>query len=126
MRAILFFAAALLSAGQLASCEANEQRPPENAAGRTQRTGVWIDVRSPEEFATGHLAGATNIPHDEIAGRIAALVPDKSTEIHLYCRSGRRSGLAREVLLGQGYTKVTNDGAYEDLKKEGETASPQR
>lgn len=87
-------------------------------ADKQQRTGVWIDVRTPEEFASGHLEGAASIPYDGIGGRIAALVPDKNMEIHLYCRSGRRSGLARETLLGLGYTKVTNEGSYDSLKNE--------
>jgi len=118
MRIYSCLVAAVLATSLLSSCQNGEPRSPEKAANKQQRTGIWIDVRTPMEFAIGHLEGATNIPHGEIAARITALVPDKNAEIHLYCRSGRRSSLAQETLLGMGYTKVTNDGAYENLKNE--------
>jgi rhodanese-related sulfurtransferase len=60
-----------------------------------------IDVRSPEEFAAGHVPGAVNIPHDLVASRLAEIPKDK--EVVLYCRSGRRSGLAAETLEANGY-----------------------
>jgi phage shock protein E len=116
MKLCVLFVAAVLGTSLLPSCKNGDSRPPEMVAAKQKRTGVWIDVRTPEEFTSGHLEGAANIPYDGIDGRIAALVPDKNAEIHLYCRSGRRSGLARETLLGLGYIKVTNEGAYESLK----------
>lgn len=54
--------------------------------------GIWIDVRSAEEFQQGHLNGAINVTHTEIAQRIAEVAPDKNQPIHLYCRSGHRAG----------------------------------
>ena len=60
-----------------------------------------LDVRSPEEFAAGHVPGAVNIPHDQVASRLAEIPKDK--EVVLYCRSGRRSGLAAETLEANGY-----------------------
>ena len=78
---------------------------------------LLIDVRSPEEFATGHLDGAINIPHEQIAEQIARFTKDKNAEIQLYCRSGRRSGVALETLQGMGYKNLNNLGAYDDLKK---------
>jgi phage shock protein E len=101
---------------------AAESAKQEVARDQQARTGVWIDVRTPEEYAAGHLEGATNIPYDQIAERIAALVPDKNTEIHLYCRSGRRSGLALQALRDLGYTKVINEGAYEKLRTDRDTS----
>jgi phage shock protein E len=77
---------------------------------------VLIDVRSEEEFASGALPGAHLIPHEQIAQRIAALAPDKNTPIVLYCRSGRRSGIAQDNLLALGYTQVINAGGYEQLQ----------
>jgi len=82
---------------------------------------IWIDVRSAEEFQAGHLPAATNIPHTEIAARIAEVSKDKNDTIHLYCRSGRRSGIALETLQQAGYTHVVNEGAYEDLVKKAKT-----
>lgn len=79
---------------------------------------VWIDVRSAEEFAAGHLSGAVNIVHSDIATGIDALKLDKATPIALYCKSGRRAGIALDTLQQLGYTNVSNQGGYEQLKQE--------
>lgn len=81
--------------------------------------GVWIDVRSAEEFNSGHLEDSINIPHDQIVERIKAVSPDKDAPINLYCRSGRRAEVALTELKKAGYTNVTNHGGYEDLLKKG-------
>ena len=60
-----------------------------------------IDVRSAEEYAAGHVPGAVNIPYDQVASRLAEIPKDK--DVVLYCRSGRRSGLAAETLEANGY-----------------------
>jgi phage shock protein E len=77
----------------------------------------WIDVRTTEEFNAGHIEGAAHIPYEEIAKRISEVTTDKSASIHLYCRSGRRSGIAQETLQAMGFTKAVNEGGYEDLIK---------
>ena len=81
--------------------------------------GVWIDVRSAEEFNAGHLQGAVNIPHDKIVEGVKAIGSDKDAPINLYCRSGRRAETALTELKNAGYTNVTNHGGYEDLVKKG-------
>ncbi len=78
---------------------------------------LWIDVRTAEEFQAGHLEGAIHIPYDEIAEKIEAVSADKTADIQLYCRSGRRSGIALETLRSMGYSKVTNAGSYDHLKQ---------
>ena len=78
---------------------------------------VWIDVRTLEEFDSGHLEQAFHIPHGEIAERISELTSDKDAVIHLYCKSGGRAGRAKSALEDLGFTHVLNDGGYEDLKK---------
>ncbi len=60
-----------------------------------------LDVRTPEEFASGHVPGAVNIPYDQVASRLAEIPKDK--EVVLYCRSGRRAGLAASELEKAGY-----------------------
>lgn len=80
---------------------------------------VWVDVRSPQEFAAGSLSGAHNIPHDQIARLIAARVPDKNTPLMLYCRSGRRAEHAKQILENMGYRNVRNRGSYEALHRSG-------
>ena len=81
--------------------------------------GVWIDVRSAEEFNAGHLQGAVNIPHDKIIDGVKALGSDKDVPLNLYCRSGRRAEAALTELKNAGYTNVINHGGYEDLVKKG-------
>ena len=87
-------------------------------AARAEDTPVYIDVRTPAEFAGGAIDGALNIPHDQIAQRIRAAVPDPETPIRLYCKSGGRSGLAKKTLESMGYTRVTNAGGFEALREE--------
>jgi len=68
---------------------------------------VVVDVRSPEEFAAGHIPGAINIPHDRIAERAGELAAHKSGgNLVLYCRSGRRVALAVEALEQQGFSQL--------------------
>ncbi len=84
---------------------------------------VLIDVREKNEFDSGHLEGAVLVPlslmkenKPEFDKKIKEVAKDK--EIYLYCRSGRRSGLAKDELLKQNY-KLKNIGGFEDLVKQG-------
>ena len=97
----------------LAACASKSIQPTET---------VWLDVRSAEEFAAGHLPGAINIPHTEIVQGVAALQLDKSADIALYCGSGRRAGIAIEALQQQGYMQLTNHGGYDSLKQKQQSA----
>lgn len=78
---------------------------------------LWIDVRTPEEFAQGHIKGSINIPYEIIGEEIAGVTRDIDRDIRVYCRSGRRSGVAKDTLNGLGYENVINEGGYEDLVK---------
>ncbi len=70
-----------------------------------------IDVRRPDEFAFEHIPGAVNIVLDDILeGRIPAAMADKSALYLLYCRSGRRSGIAARWLSEHGWKRVHNFG----------------
>jgi rhodanese-related sulfurtransferase len=60
-----------------------------------------IDVRTPEEYASGHLAGSRLIPLSELSDR--ALEIDKKIPVIFYCRSGNRSGHALELIADQGF-----------------------
>lgn len=73
---------------------------------------VIIDVRTTPEWEQGHLEGAIHIPLDIIASEIENKVKDKNTPIALYCRSGRRSGIATSQLRELGYKNVENYGGY--------------
>ena len=79
---------------------------PQLLARLEQNDIVVVDVRSPAEFAAGHVPGARNIPHDQLAARIAELADVRDKDVALYCRSGRRTLLAEETLRGAGFTKL--------------------
>lgn len=78
-----------------------------------------IDVRTEAEYRQEHVREALNIPYDEIAGRIAAVAPDRATPITLYCRSGRRSGIAEQTLRRLGYRQIENRGGLDDMRRGG-------
>jgi len=78
---------------------------------------VWIDVRSPIEYITGHLPQAIRISHDDIEEGVAELHIARDTPIYLYCGSGGRAGMAKETLEAAGYTNVTNAGGLEDARQ---------
>ena len=71
---------------------------------------VLLDVRTQEEFNAGHIAGAILLPYDEINVKAATVLPDKEKEIVLYCRSGRRSAIAKKALVELGYKDVEDFG----------------
>jgi len=77
---------------------------------------VWIDVRTPGEFQTGHIDMAKNIEYQDILAGVKALKLDKEDEILLYCRSGRRASFARAELMEAGFTNVRNLGGLGDAE----------
>ena len=70
---------------------------------------MLVDVRSPEEFAGGHIEGAKSIPIQELSRRMYEL-GDKDGEIVVYCQSGGRSAMAKRLLESNGFTKVHDMG----------------
>ncbi|MGL4668394.1 MAG: rhodanese-like domain-containing protein [Saezia sp.] len=80
---------------------------------------LLIDVRTPEEFEQGHLKDSILIEYQNIEQEITKYTTDKNKPIALYCRSGRRSGVAAMVLNRAGYINIVNIGGYEALKQEG-------
>ncbi len=82
---------------------------------------MTIDVRTPEEYATGHVKGAVNIPLSDIeAGNLDVLATiDKNTPLNLYCRSGMRSQRASALLRAADFTQVTNIGGIADAMRIG-------
>ncbi len=97
---IIFFV--LKKMGQVSPAKARELV----AAG-----ALIVDVRSPGEFAEGHVTNAVNIPLDVIGKKTGEHVTDKNRPILVYCLSGSRSALAKRILKGQGYSEVHNLGS---------------
>lgn len=78
---------------------------------------ILVDVREPEEFAQGHLAGAISVPRGVLEFKVDPSNPtgiptllDKSAQMVVYCKSGARSALAAQTLRTLGYESVTSMG----------------
>ena len=79
-----------------------------------------IDVREDNEWNEAHAAGAEHLGKGIIERDIEASVPDKSTELILYCGGGYRSALAADVLQNMGYTNVWSmAGGWKAWKESG-------
>lgn len=83
------------------------------AEARNTQGAFLIDVREPNEFASGHVAGAVSLPLSELE-RIGELVEDRSAPIFLYCASGVRSARAAAKLRRRGYANVHDIGGIKD------------
>ncbi len=77
-----------------------------------------IDVRSKEEYESGHLKDAVNIAVEDMASGILPDFP-KDTPILTYCNFGGRAGRAKTILESAGFTNVENGGGYRELKVKG-------
>lgn len=73
---------------------------------------VLVDVREPDEFASGHVPDAINVPLSGLA-QITRMVPDASVPLYLYCASGARSRRAAKALADAGYQDVRNIGGMQ-------------
>ena len=74
---------------------------------------VVLDVRTPAEFDAGHVPGARNVSHDQVATRLGELASLRDKQVVLYCRSGRRTMLAAETLRKAGFTQLLHlEGDY--------------
>jgi len=73
-----------------------------------------VDVRTPEEFAEGHVPGSINIPLDQVDRRVEEF-QSLGSPLILCCRSGARSGRATEFLRSKGLTEVYNGGGWTEV-----------
>lgn len=71
---------------------------------------IILDVRTAQEFASGHIPGAMLLPNEDIGTEEIAQLPDKSHLILVYCRSGNRSKQAADKLVRLGYTNIVEFG----------------
>lgn len=110
--AVAALLAALLAACGASSKPSYRQITADEAAQLMQEeTGfVLLDVRTQEEYASGHIPGAICIPNETIGSEEIPELPDKDQLILVYCRSGNRSKQASQKLAEQGYTNVVEFG----------------
>ena len=115
MRAVLF--AVLLSA--LGACGGADDTPAEAVdpaiLAMVAEGALLVDVRTPEEFSSGHYPGAINISHDNINKGLETLGVASDDTIILYCRSGNRSGQAETALRTAGFDNAHNAGGLTAL-----------
>lgn len=79
---------------------------------------IILDVRTPEEYESGHIKDAINIPNEIIGDKEIAELPDKEQLIMIYCRSGNRSKQASEKLVELGYTNIVEFGGINTWTEE--------
>ena len=104
MRATTWVIGGLLLLG----CGGADSAPPAND--EAARGKVYLDVRTAQEFATGHVDGALNIPVEEIEARLGELESFRGDSIVVYCRTGRRSAIASAILERDGFEFVRDGG----------------
>ena len=81
---------------------------------------VILDVRDQNEFRAGHIPSAMNISRGLLEFQVSGKIPDKSTPLLVYCRTGGRGCLAGQTLQNMGYKNVTNmDGGWAAWEKAG-------
>ena len=107
-----FFAAAVIVLSSLVFCGNGDQNR-KDLESKISSGAEDIDVRTVEEFNSGHYPGAVNIPVDQLEGKISSL--DKNKAYIVYCRSGRRSGIAQKKMTESGFRNVTNAGGLKDM-----------
>ncbi|TRX55893.1 rhodanese-like domain-containing protein [Thalassomonas sp. M1454] len=72
----------------------------------TNENFLLLDVRTPEEFAAAHIPGAVNISHDELVSNLNNVFTYKDKNIVVYCRSGKRAGIAIDILKENGFRQA--------------------
>jgi rhodanese-related sulfurtransferase len=129
MNVVIVLLATIFLAFSCSRGEPDKQAPPATprpskdpeAAKRLIGEGATvIDVRSADEFQSGHLPDAVNIPVDEVGGRLAEVdklvAGDKAKPVVVYCAKGGRAAKAKQVLEEAGYERVVNGGGLDDLE----------
>lgn len=116
-----------LTGGKRGTAAAGEplRIPAGEFLGRRMPDAPVLDVRTPGEFAGGHLRGARNVDvmGTDFADAVDRLGLDRNAPIYVYCRTGNRSGNAVKILRGRGYSGAVNVGGVEDLTRAGATMS---
>lgn len=116
----LGLAAALVSACGGGSSAITKVDAPAFLAQAAKPGTVVIDVRTPEEYAAGHLQGAININVEGATFDAQIATLDKASTYEVYCHSGRRSTIAADKLASAGFTRIYNlSGGIADLQAAG-------
>lgn len=117
-RAVVAACAALLAIGAVGCSSTSVSSVPDGQIDASFADAIIIDVRTPEEFAAGHLEGALlyNVQDPSFEANIAAL--DATATYVVYCRSGNRSAQAIERMKAVGFTTLTDLGSLQNASDE--------
>lgn len=98
---------------------------PSDFVAQRDASAPLLDVRTPKEFAQGHLEGAVNVDvlGPDFRQQIAAMDLPADAPVYLYCRSGNRSGQAAEILTEAGHAGAVNVGGFDALRAAGAEVS---
>jgi NADPH-dependent 2,4-dienoyl-CoA reductase/sulfur reductase-like enzyme/rhodanese-related sulfurtransferase len=108
-------------AGMMAANTLNGDMPLAEWADVPNTTALLVDVREPQEFAAGHLAGALNFPLSTLRRHVGELPRDR--ELWLYCAAGQRGYFAQRLLLQQGFNAKNLSGGYLTWQRLAEVAA---
>ena len=117
MKYIVVIGSLLLAGWWFLGQQRSQQNNDLNIRSFLNKNPKIVDVRTAQEFATGHVAGAVNIPVSEIGHRLTEF-GNKSQPIGVYCRSGQRSERARIELAKAGFTEVMNLGGLQAVQQQ--------
>lgn len=76
---------------------------------------IIVDVRTKNEYASGHIKGSVNIPLDSLSSNLSKL-KDKNKPVITCCASGMRSSAAKNILKSNGFIDVYNGGGWDSLQ----------
>ena len=88
--------------------------PKVDFAELVKQGAVIVDVRTPGEYAGGHIRGSMNIPLQSLSGQLTKIKKDKP--VITCCASGMRSASAKSILKSNGFYEVHNGGGWMSLK----------
>jgi rhodanese-related sulfurtransferase len=99
--------AVLFAAGCAGEADISEVSQAEVVTWIEQGTSpLLLDVRTSQEYVSGHVPGAVNIPHDQLSSRLNEIRAHRDEQVVVYCERGGRAGKAAETLQGEGFTSI--------------------
>lgn len=103
---------AVLCTACMANPSGAERITAQEAKARMEKNpyAIVLDVRTEAEYKSGHIKGAVLLPLDRLEAEAESVLPDKNAEILIYCRSGRRSAEAGEIMSALGYKNIADFG----------------
>ena len=109
----------LLFAVLAIGCQSQDAVPTQQALADLEPNALILDVRTPGEYAAGHLQDAVLVNYMASDFREQVSQFDRERPVYLYCGSGARSGRAAAILTELGFEKAVNLGGYQALKAAG-------